>query len=566
MSATLDIDKFFSFFSAGSADSKVTVIQMEGRQYPVRIFYTKEPQKDYLESAALTIFQIHMETPCRSWTSHQISNGEKSLLTEFDEHADILVFLSGREDIEKLGQILRKDEQTLHDSLERIQNIQVPQNRLTSSQYGKLYLMPLYASLPAEQQMAIFEKTHLERPIVEKKSQEYPKGFRRVILATNVAETSVTVPHIRYVIDSGVMKERHFHADLSLDSLLVTPISQASARQRAGRAGRHTSGYCYRLFKEEDFSKLLKCSVPEMARTELTYLVLYLKSLNIDNILEFPYLDSPHPERLRLALQQLLGLGALDPENGKITSLGRTMALFPLEPKLSRMIVLAEKYGATDELITILSFLSVENLFHHKKREYPNSEGIMEVEDTAESIGLPWVDPSGDHMSLLRLYDTAKQQGIDLFLGKFGATVIHRQAFKEALQVRSQLISYCTRHQLPINSCGRNVDTVLACLMEGYRTSLANVAVLQGTSYIPLHQYKKNMNAKERTDADKKHSDDNTNSLKLKIHPSSSLFGQASLKGQTLPEMLMYHELVFTSQCYMKCISKVDPSLLLLKR
>ena len=525
MSATLDIDKFFSFFSAGSADSKVTVIQMEGRQYPVRIFYTKEPQKDYLESAALTIFQIHMETPCRSWTSHQIANGEKSLLTEFDEHADILVFLSGREDIEKLGQILRKDEQTLHGNLERIQNIQVPQNKLIPSQYGKLYLMPLYASLPAEQQMAIFENIHLERPIVEKKNQEFPKGFRRVILATNVAETSVTVPHIRYVIDSGVMKERHFHADLSLDSLLVTPISQASARQRAGRAGRHTSGYCYRLFKEEDFSKLLKCSVPEIARTELTYLVLYLKSLNIDNILEFPYLDSPHPERLRLALQQLLGLGALDPENGKITALGRTMALFPLEPKLSRMIVLAEKYGATDELITILSFLSVENLFHHKKREYSDSDGLMEVDDTADSVGLPWVDPSGDHMSLLRLYDTAKQQGIDLFLGKFGATVIHRQAFKEALQVRSQLISYCTRHQLPINSCGRNVDTVLACLMEGYRTSLANVAVLQGTSYIPLHQYKKNMNAKERTDADKKHSDDNTNSLKLKIHPSSSLFG-----------------------------------------
>ncbi|MGK3733684.1 MAG: pre-mRNA-splicing factor ATP-dependent RNA helicase DHX16 [Bacillariaceae sp.] len=233
-SATMDAEKFSKYFDDAS------IFMIPGRMFPVDIFYTKSPEADYVDAAVVTVLQIHVSQPVGS--------------------GDVLVFLTGQEEIETATEIL----------IQRTRNL--------GSRISELLICPVYANLPSEQQAKIFEKT--------------PKGARKVVLATNIAETSLTIDGICYVIDTGFNKQKSYNARSGMESLVVTPVSQAASNQRAGRAGRTAPGKCFRLFTAWSFQHELDANtIPEILRTNLGNVVLMLKSLGINDLIHFDFMD-----------------------------------------------------------------------------------------------------------------------------------------------------------------------------------------------------------------------------------------------------------------------------------
>ncbi|KNC75719.1 ATP-dependent RNA helicase DHX8 [Sphaeroforma arctica JP610] len=278
-SATLDAEKFSNYFF------ECPIFTIPGRTFPVEILYTREPETDYLDAALITVMQIHLNEP----------------------PGDILLFLTGQEEIDTSCEILFERMQALGN--------RVPQ----------LMILPVYSALPSEMQTRIFDPA--------------PPGARKVILATNIAETSLTIDGIYYVVDPGFVKQNVYNAQSGVDALVVTPISQAQARQRAGRAGRTGPGKCYRLYTEPAYrNEMLPTNVPEIQRTNLCSTVLSLKAMGINDLLAFDFMDPPPPATLISAMEILHALSALDDE-GLLTRLGRKMAEFPLDPPLAKILI-----------------------------------------------------------------------------------------------------------------------------------------------------------------------------------------------------------------------------------
>lgn len=240
MSATLDAGKFQNYFDSAP------LLKVPGRTFPVEIFYTNEPEKDYLEAVIRSIIQLHV---CE------------------EEEGDILVFLTGQEEIEDACKRIKRE----------IDNLK--------TDVGELKCIPLYSTLPPQQQQKIFE------PAPPKK----PNGAvgRKVVISTNIAETSLTIDGIVYVVDSGFSKQKIYNPRVRVESLLVSPISQASAQQRAGRAGRTKPGKCFRLYTEEAFKGLQEQTFPEILRSNLSMVVLQLKKLGINDLVHFDFMDPP---------------------------------------------------------------------------------------------------------------------------------------------------------------------------------------------------------------------------------------------------------------------------------
>lgn len=303
MSATLDAEKFSKFFN------DAPILFIEGKMYPVERFYIKQASDDIIDTLVRTIVQINQ--------------GEAS--------GDILCFLPGQDDIDKANDLLTN------------LSPELPKDA------PKLVPLPLYAALPPHLQMKIFNKL---------KSNE-----RKVILSTNIAETSVTVPGIKYVVDSGLRKVKVWRHQLGLSTLLTVPISKASATQRSGRAGREQEGKCFRLYKESDYLKLDDSTEPEILRSEIISPVLMLKKLGVDDILGWYWLENPGQDSLVAALQQLYSLGALN-NAGKITPLGEKMVILPVAPHLAAVLIQAQEFGpkTLSNVIDIVSCLSVDNL------------------------------------------------------------------------------------------------------------------------------------------------------------------------------------------------------------
>lgn len=202
------------------------------------------------------------------------------------------------------------------------------------SKISELLILPIYSTLPSDQQAKIFEPT--------------PPGARKVVLATNIAETSLTIDGIIYVIDCGFAKQNSYNPRSGMESLIVTPISRAASNQRAGRAGRVAPGKCFRLYTAWSFANELDDNtVPEIQRTNLGSVVLMLKSLGIDDLIHFDFMDPPPAEIMIRALEQLYALGALNDE-GDLTKLGRRMAEFPLDPMLSKAMIMSETFKCVD--------------------------------------------------------------------------------------------------------------------------------------------------------------------------------------------------------------------------
>lgn len=311
-SATLNAEAFAAFFSSGSNPSygmkAAAILSVEGRMYPVDIHYLDEPCSDYVEQAIQTVFDIHTKEPA----------------------GDILVFVTGREEIETVVSEIRERAATL-----------------PPDKYAEILALPIYAGLQAEEQMLVFE--HTER------------GTRKVVVATNVAEASITIPGIGYVVDSGFVKLRAYNPRTGMETLTTTAISQASADQRSGRAGRIKNGKAYRLYTEGSFQKNMRqVSVPEIQRSNLAGMVLQLKALGIENVLRFDFMTSPPAELMSKALELLYSLGALDEFSRLTIPLGMYLAEFPLDPLLGKILLDSSKFGCSHEILTIAAMVSVQ--------------------------------------------------------------------------------------------------------------------------------------------------------------------------------------------------------------
>ena len=310
-SATLNAEAFSAYLD------DAPIFMIPGRMYPVDILYTKQPEADYVDAAVVTTLQIHV--------TQKIGSG------------DILIFLTGQEEIEACAETL------------------VMRTKGLGSRIPELIICPIYANLPADQQAKIFSKT--------------PPNARKVVIATNIAETSLTIDGICYVIDSGFAKQKSYNPKTGMESLVVTPISQAASNQRSGRAGRTAPGKCFRLFTAWSFkNELEENTVPEIQRTNMGNVVLQLKALGINDLLNFDFMDAPPAETLMRAFESLYALGALN-DKGDLTKLGRRMAEFPLEPMLSKAVIIAEKYGCVKEILSMVSMLSIGASVFYKPKE-----------------------------------------------------------------------------------------------------------------------------------------------------------------------------------------------------
>ena len=337
-SATLDAEKFSRYFD------NCNIFRIPGITFPVEILYTNEPESDYLEAALMTVLQIHLTEPA----------------------GDILLFLTGQEEIDTACEILTERMKKLGDD--------APQ----------LIILPVYSALPSDLQSKIFDPA--------------PPGSRKIVIATNIAEASLTIDGIFYVVDPGFAKIKVYNPKLGMDSLVVAPISQASSKQRAGRAGRTGPGKCYRLYTEHACKhEMLPVTVPEIQRTNLSNTVLLLKAMGINDLINFDFMDPPPLQSLITALENLYALGALDDE-GLLSRLGRKMAEFPLEPTFSKMLLTAVDLSCVDEVITVIAMLSVQNVFYRPR----------DKQALADQKKAKFFQPEGDHLTLLTIYEAWK--------------------------------------------------------------------------------------------------------------------------------------------------------------
>lgn len=454
-SATLDAVKFSEYFN------QAPIFTIPGRTFPVEILYTREPETDYLDAALITVMQIHLSEP----------------------PGDILVFLTGQEEIDTACELL----------YERMKAL--------GSDVPELIILPVYSALPSEMQTRIFEPA--------------PPGSRKVVIATNIAETSLTIDGIYYVVDPGFVKQKVYNPKTGMDSLMVTPVSQAGAKQRAGRAGRTGPGKTYRLYTERAYrDEMLPTSVPDIQRTNLASTVLQLKAMGINDLLGFDFMDPPPTDAMVMALETLHSLSALDDE-GLLTRLGRRMAEFPLEPNLAKMLIMSVHLQCSDEILTIVSMLSVQNVFYRPK----------EKQALADQKKAKFNQAEGDHLTLLAVYNSWKNN-------KFSnawcyENFVQMRTLKRAQDVRKQLLGIMDRHKLDVVTCGKNVARAQKTICSGFFRNAA----------------KKDPQEGYRTLVD---------SQVVYIHPSSALFNRQ-------PEWVVYHELVQTTKEYMREVTTIDP-------
>ena len=455
-SATIDAEKFSKFFD------NAPIYNVPGRRYPVAIHYTKAPEANYMEASVVTALQIH--------------------LTEGP--GDILVFFPGQQEIEEAMEILQH------------------RTRGMGSRIAELMVLPIYSALPAEMQVKIFQPT--------------PPGARKLILATNIAETSLTIDNIVYVIDPGFCKQNSFNPKTGMESLQVVPISQASADQRAGRAGRVKPGKCYRLFTKWSFLNEMDAqNSPEIQRTNLSSVVLLLKSIGIDNLFDFDFMDAPPSHTLHKAIAELYMLGALN-ERGELTILGRKMSQLPMEPMMAKAIIAGDKYRCMDELVTIVSMLGVGNTVFFSPKD---------KQQQAEQARKAFASPAGDHLTLLKVYkDWEAAQYSENWCRDF---FIQYRSMKRARDIRDQVSALVEQLDLEKSSDPHNIDNIRKAIAAGYFQNSAKLN--KSGNYTTI-----------RTP----HT--------VSIHPHSCMYKQN-------PKYVLFNETVLTTKEFMRNVCEVKP-------
>jgi len=387
MSATLDAEKFQSYFH------DAPLLKVPGRTHPVEIFYTAKPERNYVEAAVRTTMHIH----------------------QCEGPGDILLFLTGEAEIEQACNDLREQAQALGKDM------------------PELIVYPLYSSLTPQQQRKIFQ------PAPGPRVPGGPPG-RKVVVSTNIAETSLTIDGIVYVVDPGFSKQKVYNPRIRVESLLVSPISRASARQRAGRAGRTRPGKCYRLYTEKSFHEdLQETTYPEILRSKMSNVVLTLKKLGIDDLVHFDFMDPPAPETLMRALELLNYLGALDDE-GELTELGYQMSDLPLDPQLAKMILVSPEYGCSAEIVSIVACMSVPQIFLRPR----------EAAKLADEAKAQFSHSDSDHLTLLNAYAAYELVPLPERKQWCWDNYINERSMQSAENVRMQLLGIMRKLDVPL--------------------------------------------------------------------------------------------------------------------
>ena len=511
-SATLDSEKFSAYFN------NCPVFNVPGRTFPVKISHALERPPTvsnngknsiaYFDAAIDTVLQIH--------ESAKIPG-------------DILCFLTGKGEIDRACKILD----------ERVKEMD------SESMGGKLaQIIPLYAALTPEMQARVFSK----------KPEGLESTCRRIVIATNIAETSLTVPGIVYVVDPGVVKLKRYDAATGIETLDVEQISKVQATQRAGRAGRTQAGKCYRLYTKENFQlDFADATEPEIQRTSLVNVVLYLKSLELEDmdVLRFDFLDRPKESALKDALKQLYVLDAID-ENGKITKIGKEMAPLPLEPNLARAMLEEKKLGCVEECATIAAMLSVDRLevadsssLNDKNREYRGNPLQKIVSEDAFALG--------DHIVFLRTFERWQRERYRRDFAREYS--LSERGLEFAKDVRRQLLdsmrslsddndgawsSKRSREEEEEQRHNKNksersrTKNVRKALAKGFISKVAR----RGTASNCFKTFA--FEAKTLTE----------------VHPSSAraLADEDGL----LPDWIVYHEMIMTSRPFLRHVCKVE--------
>ncbi|KAG1885069.1 P-loop containing nucleoside triphosphate hydrolase protein [Suillus subluteus] len=455
MSATLDALKFQEYFAV-SGGALPPLFKVPGRTHPVEVFYIQDPVSDYVKDAIRLVLKIHCT----------------------EKPGDILVFLTGEEEIEGACHSIKLEVDDLIKSY--------PET------VGPLECIPLYSWLPPQQQQRIFD------PPPKAGSPSGPQG-RKVVVSTNIAESSLTIDGIVYVVDPGFSKQKVYNPSTRVESLLVSPISKESAQQRTGRAGRTRPGKCYRLYTKKDFmSEFKEQTEPEILRSNLVSTVLMLVKAGIKDLVKFDYLDEPAPESLMRALEILNYLAAVD-DDGNLTALGSIMAEFPLDPQVG-------------DLPNVW-------LRPSKKREEADAaKALLTV-------------PGGDHLILLNVYNEYIQNQHDK-----DWTWIHylsAPALLQAVNVREQLERTMGRFEVDLVNVQDRGEMSLAikqALCCGFFMQAAH-KVGGKRNYMTL------------------------NNQPVVLHPSCRL--------DTQPEWVIFNEFLVTNSPYIRTVTGVRPEWLL---
>jgi ATP-dependent helicase HrpA len=475
-SATIDAQRFAKHFETDTGQP-APVIEVSGRLYPVEVRY-KDP--------------VDFDTNRRK-------NAPKNPTDEVDEDAfqaatldaveelcregqgDILMFLPGEREIRDMSNFLGKN---LRQSME---------------------VLPLFARLTAQEQERIFK----------------PSGRRRIVLSTNVAETSLTVPGIRYVIDSGQARVKRYSYRNKVEMLQIERISKASANQRAGRCGRVANGVCIRLYSETDFAGRSDFTDPEILRSSLASVILRMKSLHLTEVEEFPFLQRPMGRAIADGYQLLSELHALD-DSGRLTKTGRSLAKLPLDPRIARMLFEASQRACLSEMLVLAAALSIQD-----PRERP-----LDAQEAADQAQQQFQDPDSDFMSFLKLwkfYIDLKEKGLSNreLRNTLQRKFLSGNRLREWTEVHQQLLGMAKEQKWHLNTEKATADQVHMALMSGL---LGNLGLKHESEPVYL----------------------GARSIRFSVHPGSNLFKKNG-------KWLMAAELVETTRLYARCVARIQP-------
>ncbi|KAE8335137.1 hypothetical protein BDV24DRAFT_144494 [Aspergillus arachidicola] len=486
-SATLQAEDILHFFagdqiqnetdSVGKGGDVGKIISLEGRMYPVDILFLNSPAEDYVERAVKTVFDIHLQ----------------------EAEGDILVFLTGREEIDLAVQLISERAAMLHPKAQA------------------LAPLPLYSGLAADQQMYVFEPT--------------PENTRKVIVSTNIAEASVTIDSISYVVDCGFAKLRAFDPSTGIETLTAVPISKAAAVQRAGRAGRTRPGKCFRLYTQQAYEQLLEATVPEIQRSNLAPVIMQLKALGIDNIVRYDFLTPPPAEPVIRAFELLYSLGVVD-DYAKLTQpLGMRMAELAVDPMMAKVLLSAESLNCLSEILSIAAMVSLQGSV------WVQHEGDKKA---AESSRRRFAVEEGDHLTYLNVYQAF------ITIGKKDPkwcrdNLLNYRSLQRAMSIRAQLKRYLERFGIRVDETPslhhkadfkRYPENIQRCLTTGY---FAHAAKMQSNGTFKSA----------------------TGGLTLHAHPSSLMFNRKA-------DWVIFHEILQTGdKTFIRDITKIEKGYLL---
>ncbi|ORY39867.1 putative ATP-dependent RNA helicase DHX35 [Rhizoclosmatium globosum] len=481
-SATLDAQvfkEFFNFNPTPSDTSKDTsiIVSIEGRTFPVDIQFLKTPCSDYVNEAVEVALQIH----------------------KHESEGDILIFMTGKEEVDVVVS-------TLNDLAKRFLSSDLFSNNThnlepsTKTSARSLRAVPIYGGLTIEEQSQAFDAM--------------PDGIRKVVVSTNIAEASVTIDGIVYVIDCGLVKIKAYNPTTAMESLIVVPLSKAAALQRAGRAGRTRPGKCFRLYTEKSYGEFRDNSIPEMQRSNLVSVILQLKAMGIDNVLRFDFLSPPSAESMAKALELLYSLKALD-DYGRLTMpFGLQLAEFPVDPSLGAMLLNSHGFKCAEETLSIAAVLTVQNVF------ISPSNARLDAEEERRKFCVE----EGDHITYLNVYNAfiKNKQSQQWCQRRF----VNYKALLRAVAIRKQLEKYMKKFEVDIRSCRGDTVAVRKAIVSGY---FAQAAKLQPDgSYVTL---------RERT--------------VCYIHPTSVLFNRS-------PGYVVFNEVLQTDRTWIRDVSVID--------